>query len=146
VISTRRITRVYKFPSAEWLMALKDKLNSDEQYARIARKWEGDIMFRIEPDGPLETHIYYYTDLWHGKCRDAFVVEEDQLADFEPAFVLSAPYGNIARVLKGDLDPMQAMITRKLRVNGSMAYMMRNVPTVLNFVRCAQEIETQFLE
>jgi hypothetical protein len=35
---------------------------------------------------------------------------------------------------------MQAMITRKLRVQGSMAYMMRNVPVVLDFVRCAREI------
>jgi hypothetical protein len=38
------------------------------------------------------------------------------------------------------------MITRNLRVDGSMAYMMRNVPVVLDFVRCAQEIETEFLE
>jgi putative sterol carrier protein len=134
-----------KFPSAEWLMALKNKLNSDEQYAKVARNWEGDIMFQIEPDGPLTQTVYYYTDLWHGKCRDAYIVEEEQLSVIKPAYVLSAPYGNITRLLEGDLDPMQAMITRKLKVQGSMAYMMRNVPVVLSFVRCAQEIETQFL-
>ena len=42
----------HKFPSAEWLQALKDKLNSDENYARVAKNWEGDIMFNIEPEGP----------------------------------------------------------------------------------------------
>lgn len=136
---------VHKFPSAEWLVALKEKLNSDEQYARIASKWEGDLMFRIEPDGPLTETWYFYTDLWHGKCKDAYIVEQDQVADHTPAYILSAPYRNFIRVLKGDLDPMQAMITRKLKVQGSMAYMMRNVPVVLSFVRCAQEIETQFL-
>lgn len=136
----------HTFPSADWLKALKDKLNSDEKYAKIASKWEGAIMFRIEPDGPLTTPTFYYTDLWHGECRDAFIVDPEQIADLKPAFVLSAPYSNFARLLKGDLDPMQAMITRKLKVQGSMAYMMRNVPVVLNFVRCAQEIETQFLE
>jgi len=133
-----------KFPTDEWLQALKNKLNADERYARIANKWEGDIMFKIEPDGPLKETIYYYTDLWHGKCRDAFTVEEDQLDYHKPAYVLSAPYGNFARLLQGNLDPMQAMITRKLKVRGSMAYMMRNVPVVLDFVRCAQEIETEF--
>jgi putative sterol carrier protein len=136
----------YKFPSAEWLNAFKDKLNSDEIYAKVASKWEGDIMFQIEPDGPLTQHYYYYIELWHGDCPDAFMVDQDQIADLEPAYVLSAPYGNFSRLLRGDLDPLQAMVTRKLKVQGSMAYMMRNVPVVLNFVRCAQEIETQFLE
>lgn len=65
----------YLFPSEEWLKAFKDKLNSDEKYAHIARKWEGDIMFQIEPDGPLDGTVLLYTDLWHGKCRDAFKVE-----------------------------------------------------------------------
>jgi putative sterol carrier protein len=33
---------------------------------------------------------------------------------------------------------MTAMMTSKLKVNGNMGYMMRNVPTVLDFVRVAQ--------
>ena len=35
---------------------------------------------------------------------------------------------------------MTAMLTNKLRVKGSLGYMMRNVPTVLDFVRCCQEV------
>ena len=136
----------HKFPSAEWLQAFQEKLNSDEKYAKVASKWEGDIMFQIEADGPLAGTVYYYTDLWHGKCRDAYVVSESQVTGLNPAYVLSAPYSNFSRLLKGNLDPMQAMITRKLRVKGSMTYMMRNVPVVLDFVRCAQEVETDFLE
>jgi len=135
-----------KFPSAEWLQALKDKLNTDEKYAHIARQWEGDIMFNVDPGGPLIDPVLMYIDLWHGECRDAFVVEESQRADVAPAFVLSALYENLTRLLKGELDPMQAMITRKLRVQGSMAYMMRNVPVVLDFVRCCKEIDTVFPE
>jgi hypothetical protein len=30
-------------------------------------------------------------------------------------------------------------------VKGNMGYMMRNVPTVLDFVRCAQEVTTEIL-
>jgi putative sterol carrier protein len=106
---------VHKFPSIGWLMALKDKLNSDEKYAKVASKWEGDIMFQIEPDDLLTTPTYYYTDLWHGKCRDAYVVDQEQVDDLTPAYLLSAPYSNFSRLLKGELDPMQAMITRKLK-------------------------------
>lgn len=136
----------YLFPSDEWLQALKDKLNSDENYAKIAKKWEGDIMFNIEPDGPLTNPMILYIDLWHGECRQAFIPSSSQESELDPAYVLTAPYSNFERVMKSELDPMQAMITRKLRVKGSMAYMMRNVPVVLDFVRCAQELDTEFLE
>jgi len=135
----------YKFPSDAWLQALKDKLNSDEDYARIASKWEGDLMFHIEADGPLKETCYYYIDLWHGTCREVRVVEESQIPDLNPGFVMTAPYGNFARLLMGELDPIQAMVTRKLKVKGSMAYMMRNVPVVLDFMRCAKEIDTELL-
>jgi len=135
-----------KFPSPEWLQALKDKLNNDEKYAKTAHNWEGEIVFFIEPGGPISDAMIFYTDLWHGECRDAFMVaDETKLKELAPAYILTAPYQTFVRVLKGQLDPMQAMITRKLKVQGSMGYMMRNVPTVLEFVRCAKEIETEFI-
>ncbi len=135
----------YKFPSAAWLDALKEKLNSDEKYARIAKNWEGDIMFHIEPGGGLTEPIKLYIDLWHGTCREVFEVGAAQEDKINPAYILSAPYDNFQRILDNQLDPMQAMITRKLRVKGSMSYMMRNVPVVLDFVRCAQEIDSEYL-
>jgi len=133
------------FPSDEWIQAFKEKLNTDEKYAHVARKWEGDIMFQIEADEQTPDSSIFYIDLWHGKCRDAFMVEEEHLTKLDPAYVLSSTYGNFIRVLQGELDPMQAMLTRKLKVKGSMAYMMRNVPVVLDFVRCAQEVETEYI-
>ena len=135
----------YTFPENAWLQTLKDKINIDERYAHIAQKWEGDVMFNIESGGPLTTNVQLYIDLWHGTCRDAFVVDPESPSDNNPAFILSASYDNFVRILKGDLDPMQAMVTRKLIVQGSMAYMMRNVPVVLDFVRCAKEIDANFL-
>lgn len=134
------------FPSVDWLLAFKDKLNSDERYAKIAQKWEGDIMFQVDPGGPVSQPVYFYLDLWHGKCRHANVIPAEQFQSVKAAYTLAAPYGNFVKLLRGELDPMQAMITRKLKVQGSMAYMMRNVPVVLDFVRCAQEIETDFLQ
>ena len=136
----------YIFPSEAWLQAFKDKLNSDEKYARIARNWEGDLMFKIEAEGGLEETSFFYLDLWHGTCRDAYFVEEGKYGDLDPAFIFEAPYQQFTRVLMGQLDPMQALITRKLKVKGSMAYLMRNVPTVIDFVRCAKEIDAEILE
>ena len=126
------------FPAPEWLKAFEEKLNSDDRYAQVGSKWEGDIYFIINPDGNLKEKVVYYLDLWHGKCRRTEVVIDTSL--HKPAFTLGAAYGNFAKVLIGELDPMQAILTRKLDVKGNMAVLMRSIPTVLEFVRCAKEI------
>ena len=137
----------YPFPSQAWVQALISILNSDNRYAEVARNWEGDLVFAVEPDDdgqsndPQAQVVRIYLDLWHGKCRDGYMVE-DGMAVAPPAkYVLSALRSNFLRILSGELDAMQAMLTRRLRVDGSMAYMLRNVPTVLDFVRCARRVE-----
>jgi putative sterol carrier protein len=97
----------------------------------------------IEPDESLSEQVVFYFDLWHGKCREAFVVEAFNLK--KPVFELRAPYRNYVRILNGELHPMQALMTRKLNVRGNMAILMRNVPTVLDFVRCAREVTDSFI-
>lgn len=132
-----------KFPSAEWLQSLSEKLNSDARYAEIAKKWEGDLGILVQPAGALKEQLYFYLDLWHGTCRKVELSSGPD--DHKPAFLLTATYDNITKILTGQLDPMQAMMTRCLHVQGSMAYMMRNVPVVLDFVRCAREVTTEIL-
>lgn len=127
-----------QFPSDEWLHALMEKLNMDERYAQAARNWEGDMAFVIEPSGELKEQKQFYLDLWHGKCRDAFVI--DATRQVSPVFTLKGPYDNYVKLLKGEIEPMQALLTRKIGVQGNMAVLMRSVPTVLDFVRCCREI------
>lgn len=132
------------FPSEEWLHELQAKLNSDSRYSEIARNWEGDLVFFIEPEGNLKERLTFYLDLWHGACRNVeYMPAPDSYPN--PTFTLSASYKNITDILTGKLNPMTAMMTSKLKVKGSMGYMMRNVPTVLDFVRVAQEVTTEIL-
>jgi putative sterol carrier protein len=132
----------HPFPSEGWIAALDEILNTDEQYARIAAKWEGDIMFVVEPDeGTSDPVVKSYMDLWHGKCRKAYVVGQEDEDVPKPTFILRATRSQFVQVLKGEIDPMQAMLTRRLRVEGNMAYMLRHVQTVLDFVRCAKQVE-----
>jgi putative sterol carrier protein len=60
-------------------------------------------------------------------------------------FTLTATYNNITAILSGKMNPMTAMMTSKLKVKGNLGYMMRNVPTVLDFVRVAQEVTKEIL-
>lgn len=132
------------FPSAEWLQGLEAKLNSDERYGEIARNWEGDLFFFIEPEGNLKERLTFYLDLWHGKCRKVDFKPSPDVYP-HPSFILTASYQDITSILTGQMNPMTAMMTSKLKVKGSMGYMMRNVPTVLDFVRCAREVTEEIL-
>ena len=127
-----------EFLTEEWIQSFQDKLNTDSQYADIAKNWEGDIIMIINPGGTLEAPVVIYFDLWHGKCRQAFFVKEG--SDQQAALTLKGDYDDYLRILLGELHPMQALLTRKLNVQGNMGLLMRNVPTVLDFVRCAQEV------
>lgn len=49
------------FPSEEWLKELEEKLNSDEKYGEIAKNWEGDLFFNIEPEGNLKEPLTSYS-------------------------------------------------------------------------------------
>jgi putative sterol carrier protein len=132
------------FPSEEWLKELEAKLNTDHRYNEIAKNWEGDLFFFIEPDGNLKEQLTFYLDLWHGTCRKvAYKPSPNSYPN--PTFTLTASYKDITSILTGKLNPMTAMMTSKLKVKGSMGYMMRNVPTVLDFVRVAQEVTTEII-
>jgi putative sterol carrier protein len=126
------------FPQAEWVQSLVEKLNTDEHYAQVARNWEGDMIFQVEPGGPIENPVSIYLDLWHGKCREGYLLGEGETK--KSVFTLKGSYSNYARLLKGEIEPMQALLTRKIGVHGNMAVLMRNVPTVLDFVRCCRDV------
>ena len=50
------------FPSEAWLKALQEKINSDEKHQQIAKDWEGDLLFIIEPDHTLKDRLTFYLD------------------------------------------------------------------------------------
>lgn len=131
-----------QFPSSDWLQSLCVKLNTDEKYAQVARNWEGDMIFVIEPDAGSTQLTRWYIDLWHGKCRGVEVLQDGD--ERKATFTLRGPYDNFTRLLKGEIEPMQALLTRKIGVQGNMAVLMRSVPTVLDFVRCCREVTDGF--
>lgn len=130
------------FPSEEWLRGLEEKLNTDARYHEIAKNWEGDLFFFIEPDGNLKERLTFYLDLWHGTCQKVEYMPSPD-SHPSPTFTLTASYKDITSILTGKLNPMTAMMSSKLKVKGNMSYMMRNVPTILDFVRVAQESTTE---
>jgi len=131
-----------KFPSQEWIIALCEKLNKSQAYADSAKNWEGDFYFVIEPGGPLKEQAMLYMDLWHGKCRGAHGVTNPN--EKNPAFVMSADYDVWVRVIKAQLDPIQGLMTRKLKLKGNMTMIMKNVKAAQELVKCCAQVPTEW--
>ena len=132
-----------RFPEISWVEGLEEQLNNDQDYARIAKNWEGDLLFIIEPDETLDEMVVIYLDLWRGTCRGTGFYSSPPPQ--KTAYRFRGSYSNFSRILIGEWPPMQALLTRKLQVTGSMTYLARNLPTVLEFVRCCQENTSSIL-
>ncbi len=131
-----------EFGSPEWLAALQHELNNSPAYEQAAKNWEGDLYFVVEPEGPLTEPTIMYMDLWHGKCRGVAVVADSR--DKTPAYIMSGKYSQWKRVVTGQLDPIQALMTGQLKLKGNMVMIMRHVKAAQEIVRACVRLDTAF--
>jgi putative sterol carrier protein len=132
----------YKFPSDEWIKAMKDEVNRSEAYRKSAAKWEGDFYFISEPGPGVPEPVVLYIDLWHGEARAAFAVADE--SEMSPEFTIRAPVSTWRRVIEKKLDPIQGMITGQLKLKGTMAKIMRFPLAAAELVNCATKVPTDF--
>mgnify|MGYP001036731537 CR=1 FL=1 len=133
----------YKFPSEEWVRVFKDELNKNEIYAEAAERWEGDFLFIITPDEELEKEMVFYVDLWHGKCRDAYIVPDRDAK--KTGFIYEGPYSNWKKLINGEIDPIKGILMRKFKLKGSMSTIMRYTKAASELVKTASKVPTEFI-
>jgi putative sterol carrier protein len=131
-----------EFPSDAWVKALGEGLNASNGYRAAAKKWEGDLIFVVEKGGVLSDDAYLYLDLWHGDCRDAYALADAGAKSSE--FTLSAPLATWQQVITGQLDPIKAIMTKKLGLKGPMTKILKSPRAALELVKCAGELDTNW--
>jgi putative sterol carrier protein len=134
------------FPSEDWMQDLVVLINGSEEYAVAAADWEGDIAFRIvaEPDKGVPDDVWVYLDLWHGACRGGGVVDAAAAADAR--YMITAPYSRWKDVLLEELDPIKGMMQGKLKVQGDLPAIVRQVRAATELVRLTGEVDTVFAD
>lgn len=120
------------FPSQAWADQLKQILNESEPYQSAAHTWEGDLLLAIEGVGGL------YLDVWHGVCREA--TYRPDLAGKRAAYTIAATIDTWHKVLSGQLDPMQGIMSRQLRVDGNLVKLMQYIKAAQELVKCAAHV------
>jgi putative sterol carrier protein len=130
------------FASQEWLDALKKALETSQSYREAAKNWEGDIYFMVEPDASYKHRDIMYLDLWHGECREARVITDEN--EKSPKYRIVGPFTNWKQILNKKVDPVQSMMTGKIKVKGNMAQIMKMPRAAVELVNCATVFETLF--
>jgi putative sterol carrier protein len=130
------------FATDVWIKRLGDECNKSETYREAAKNWEGDVYFIVEPGGRLQKTIYMYMDLYHGECRQAFIPKDH--TTLNPEFRISGPVSAWKEIAEKKIDPVKALLTRKLSLKGNMAKIMRNARAAEALVSCSTNIETEF--
>ena len=131
----------YKFPSEEWFQRYVDELNGSKEYEEAAKDWEGDFMYVVLPDKGLEKEYVYYLDLYHGKCRDHYPVENRDARNAE--FMLIGKYSNWRKLGDGKLDGMRAILTGKMKLKGNMSKAMRYTKAAAELTKAATRVPTE---
>jgi len=134
----------FLFPSEEWLEALVEGLNNNQEYKDAAKNWEGDFYFIIEPEEGLKERVVAYMDLWHGECRSACIVTDEN--EKTPEFRIRAPLSKWRKVLENKLNPIQGMMTGQLKVSGNMMKIVKTPRAALELVKCCGRVPTQYPE
>jgi putative sterol carrier protein len=135
---------VPRFLTQEWFDAFVEAINGSQEYRKAATEWEGDIAFHVEaePDKGIPDDVWARLDLWHGACRGGGPIDPHEGA--ASAYVLTAPYTRWKDVVRGDLDPIRAMMQGKLRVRGDLPTIVRQVRSANELVRLLGEVPTDF--
>jgi putative sterol carrier protein len=134
-----------EFGTKDWLEAFVKTLNENKAYEEAAETWEGDFLFIVWPDKELgiEEELVMWMDLWHGKCRGYEMIDNRDAKD--TAFIYEGEYANWKEIIEGRLDPIKALLTRKMKLTGDRAKVMRATRAAKELVRTAQMIKTEFL-
>ncbi len=112
------------FPSIEFVKEMEALLDANPEYKKAGAEWEGDIITVIEAEEHLlDEPFIYYSKPHHGEILESYQLKS--VDEKDAAFIISAPYSVFKGIIKGELDPMKAMMQGKIVVKGDIKTLLK---------------------
>lgn len=139
----------HEFPSEEWTQAFAVAVNDNEDYRKHGKPWTyGAVAMVISknPELGIEEDTGMILDVDQGVCRGTQYVKGMDAVQEAP-FVIVAPYDRWKQVIRGEVDPIKAMMEGKLKMTkGHLPTMLRFVESSRALVVSATKVPTRFLD
>jgi putative sterol carrier protein len=135
------------FPSADWITAYRDQINSSTAYQQASAEWTHGavaLVVNLQPEIGLAEPVGIWLDLDRGVCREAKLVPATE-AQAAP-FVLTSDYARWKQVLRKELAPIAGIMQRKISLQGSLPIVVRFIKSAEALVEAATRVPTRFLD
>src|SRR5262245_11196947 len=109
----------HSFPSPEWVTEFKHAIDASPAYKAAGATWtHGPVAMVVKADPAIgiAEDVGLWLDLDRGVCKDARIVDRTE-ADRAP-FCISGEYSRWKSVIRKELDPIKAMMQKKLELKG----------------------------
>ena len=125
--------------SEEWINIFAEKINSNKEYASSAQDWTWSVVLSMKAE--YEKNVFL--NLQNGKCINAQIASTLDLNNAE--FIIYASSETWQKILSGNLDPMMAVMTKKLELKkGNVGLLLQHVDSAKELLKSASQIPTEF--
>lgn len=129
----------------EWAAACCRAIDASAQFRSAAAEWEDAVVLVMTADAGtgVPRERAYFLDLWRGRCRGVHAATPEEMR--ETPYVLAASPDAWRRILGGQLEPVAALMTGKLRLlRGNLFSLARHASAAKALVEAAGEVEAVF--
>lgn len=135
------------FPSKEWFDAAIAIANADPEAVKAGLGWVGAIGAVALPEGPLAEPFVIYLRPQDGRLDDLRILSDaDELEALAPAYLASAPYSVWKGLLAGTVDPIEAVLRRRLTLQGDLTQVIERARYKDFTQRVLSKVPTSFLD
>jgi putative sterol carrier protein len=137
----------FTFPSPEWASEFKKQVAASAAYKQAAATWTFGavaLVAKADPAIGLAADTGVWLDIDRGDCRDVRVVDGAEAA--KAPFCITGEYARWKAVMRKELDPIKAMMQKKLELKGQMTTIVKYVNASKELVEAATRVPTHFLD
>lgn len=125
----------------EWIEALHQNINNNENYNRLAAGWEGSLLLVMSTNGQIDetTAPAVWLNLLHGKCLTAKAASPHEFATAD--YILAGNGKDWKMVLDREIAPIMALMRGKLKLKkGSLVTLTRYAEAAKEIVNSAASL------
>ena len=137
----------FTFPSAEWAAEFKQQVQQSAAYKQAAATWTfGPVALVTRADAGHRASRGRRHVARHRARQLQRRARRRRRRSGKAPFCITGEYARWKSVLRKELDPIKAMMQKKLELKGQMTTIVKYVNASKELVECATRVPTEFLD